>query len=99
MHEFCRQEKLSRSSLYKVLVGKQFHHRGFTKSYEDFLVYKEAYEMRSIHKRPSGNFAVVNGVEHIATYDDLDLAKFSRDLLEVILDRKFQTKTRGKVRA
>lgn len=89
---FAEERDLNAAHLWHVVRGKNFHYCGYTASFQTHLLYKEAVEMRGIHK--NGSYLCVQwkeeGTKKAKCFKILEDTKIFRDKLELKLERPFK---------
>lgn len=91
---FCRENNTTQAAILSLLKGKVQHHKGWTSTWENHTKYKETYELRGLNwhkgrKRWRLHLSILENKKiYLGCYKDLQIAKFARDLAEVIWDQK-----------
>lgn len=97
LKDFARSKNISPTNLHHVISGRYVHSEGWTSSFENHNKYKKYYELRGITKyykkyivRLPAKIAKSEKRIVLGYYSNLEEAKFSRDLAEVIWNFKYK---------
>lgn len=92
IHEFYNITRFSQENnlidirLNAVILGHNYHHKGWTITWENHKKWLKKEEFKCLKKiKSTGKWTVTISNKHIGTYPTLELAKFSRDLYKAIL--------------
>lgn len=92
--EFCKINLLTYNSTRGVVDGSRFHHKGWTSSLENHKKYLIMFSLRGLcwHKdKKAWRLKIPKQTKKafLGYYKDLEVAKFARDLAEVIWDSPY----------